>query len=87
MVRCLAGTPGDHPLDSGWRLTCAGSSTGRGSRATGWLADHIASVDDKDMKSLALLGGIKGWAAAGDEFVEWMDGYDAAVWAKGGAGC
>ncbi|KAG7289909.1 hypothetical protein NEMBOFW57_006286 [Staphylotrichum longicolle] len=64
-----------------------GSSTGRGSRATGWLADHIASVEDKDMKSLALLGGIKGWAAAGDEYVEWMDGYDAAVWAKSGPGC
>ncbi|KAL2129748.1 hypothetical protein VTI74DRAFT_7338 [Chaetomium olivicolor] len=64
-----------------------GSSTGRGSRATGWLADHLASVGDKEMQSLALFGGIKGWAAAGDEFVEWMDGYDAAVWAKAGSGC
>ncbi|KAL2269211.1 hypothetical protein VTJ83DRAFT_4057 [Remersonia thermophila] len=59
-----------------------GSSTGRGSRATGWMADHIASVGDKEMQSLALAGGIKGWAAAGPEFVEWMDGYDAAVWEK-----
>jgi len=39
------------------------------------------------MKSLALAGGIKGWAAAGAEYVEWMDGYDAAVWAKSGTGC
>ena len=68
-------------------LTRQGSSTGRGSRATGWLADHIANVEDADMKSLALLGGIKGWAAAGDEYVEWMDGFDAAVWAKSGPGC
>ncbi|KAK4247912.1 Rhodanese-like domain-containing protein [Corynascus novoguineensis] len=64
-----------------------GSSTGRGSRATGWLADHIADAGDKEMKSLALAGGIKGWAAAGAEYVEWMDGYDAAVWAKSGTGC
>ncbi|KAL1844205.1 hypothetical protein VTJ49DRAFT_3861 [Mycothermus thermophilus] len=64
-----------------------GSSTGRGSRATGWMADHIASVGDKEMQSLALAGGIKGWAAAGGEFVEWMDGYDAAVWDKSAPGC
>ncbi|KAK4151152.1 Rhodanese-like domain-containing protein [Chaetomidium leptoderma] len=64
-----------------------GSSAGRGSRATGWLADHIADQQDKDMKSLALAGGIKGWVAAGGEFVEWMDGYDAAVWVKSGPGC
>ncbi len=68
-------------------LTCPGSSTGRGSRATGWLADHIASVEDTEMKSLALLGGIKGWAAAGDEYVEWMDGFEPALWTKAGSGC
>jgi len=34
------------------------------------------------MQSLALFGGIKGWANAGEEFVEWMDEYEAAVWAK-----
>lgn len=34
------------------------------------------------MRSLALEGGIKGWAAAGEEYVQWMDGYDAAVWTK-----
>ncbi|KAK3307857.1 Rhodanese-like domain-containing protein [Chaetomium strumarium] len=64
-----------------------GSSTGRGSRATAWLADHLASVGDTTMKSLALAGGIKGWAAAGQEYVEWMDEYDPAVWAKTGGGC
>ncbi|KAK3296686.1 Rhodanese-like domain-containing protein [Chaetomium fimeti] len=64
-----------------------GSSKGRGSRAAGWLADHIAAAGDSDMKSLALAGGIKGWAGAGGEFVEWMDGYEAAVWVGGGEGC
>lgn len=32
------------------------------------------------MQSVILTGGIKGWVAAGGEFVEWMDGYDEAVW-------
>ncbi|KAK4138980.1 Rhodanese-like protein [Trichocladium antarcticum] len=64
-----------------------GSSTGRGSRATAWLADHLASVGDTTMESLALAGGIKGWANAGEEYVEWMDGYEAAVWAKAGSHC
>lgn len=34
------------------------------------------------MQSLALAEGIKGWAKAGGEYVEWMDEYDAAVWEK-----
>ncbi|KXX77807.1 Arsenical-resistance protein 2 [Madurella mycetomatis] len=62
-----------------------GSSHGRGSRATGWLADHISSAGDTSMQSLALAGGIKGWANAGAEYVEWMDEYNAAAWeTKGG---
>jgi arsenical-resistance protein 2 len=32
------------------------------------------------MKSLVLLEGIKGWATAGGEFVEWMDEYEPGVW-------
>lgn len=34
------------------------------------------------MKSLILAGGIKGWAAAGEEFTALIDGYDASVWKK-----
>jgi arsenical-resistance protein 2 len=34
------------------------------------------------MENLVLFEGIKGWAAAGSEFVTWMDEYDAAFWAK-----
>ncbi|KAK0672419.1 Rhodanese-like domain-containing protein [Cercophora samala] len=59
-----------------------GSSSGRGSRAASWLADYISSQNDTDMQSLALEGGIKGWAAAGPEYVQWMDEYDEKVWAK-----
>jgi hypothetical protein len=32
------------------------------------------------MESVVLQGGIKGWATAGDEFVEWMDEYDSCFW-------
>ncbi|EAQ85672.1 predicted protein [Chaetomium globosum CBS 148.51] len=42
-----------------------GSSKGRGSRAAGWLADHIAEAGDKDTQSLALEGGIQGVGAGG----------------------
>jgi arsenical-resistance protein 2 len=34
------------------------------------------------MQSLILEGGIKGWAAAGPEYTELMDEYDANVWTK-----
>ena len=34
------------------------------------------------MQSLVLQGGIKGWVAAGEEYVEQMDGYEASVWQK-----
>jgi arsenical-resistance protein 2 len=32
------------------------------------------------MQSLVLLDGVKGWATAGEEYVQWMDGYDATLW-------
>lgn len=35
------------------------------------------------MKSLVLLGGIKGWANAGGEYIQWVDECDEAVWCKG----
>ncbi|KAH6634714.1 Rhodanese-like domain-containing protein [Chaetomium sp. MPI-SDFR-AT-0129] len=59
-----------------------GSSSGRGPRAAGWFADHLSDRGDSEMQSLVLVGGIKGWALAGPEYTEWMDGYDAEVWAK-----
>ncbi|OIW32811.1 hypothetical protein CONLIGDRAFT_558176, partial [Coniochaeta ligniaria NRRL 30616] len=56
------------------------SSKGRGNRAAGWFADHIAERGDTQMQSLVLLEGIKGWATAGEEYVQKMDEYDQAVW-------
>jgi arsenical-resistance protein 2 len=34
------------------------------------------------LESLALEGGIKGWAAGGKEFTDLMDKYDESVWAN-----
>jgi arsenical-resistance protein 2 len=31
---------------------------------------------------MVLDSGIKGWATAGEEYISWMDDYDAAVWSK-----
>ncbi|KAK0749856.1 arsenate reductase [Schizothecium vesticola] len=59
-----------------------GSSKGRGTRAAGWFGDHLDERRDEEMESLILEGGIKGWAKAGDRFVEMMDEYDEAVWEK-----
>ncbi|KAJ5301801.1 hypothetical protein PENANT_c002G02003 [Penicillium antarcticum] len=59
-----------------------GSSAGRGTRAAGWFADYLEAKNDTEIKSLVLTGGIKGWAAAGTEYIALMDGYDASVWTK-----
>lgn len=56
------------------------SSRGRGPRAAGWFSDYIAESSDNEMESVVLQGGIKGWATAGDEFIEWMDEYDPCFW-------
>ena len=32
------------------------------------------------MESCVLEGGIKGWAAAGEEYVEMIDGYVSTAW-------
>jgi len=56
------------------------SSRGRGTRAAGWFADYIADRECTDMQSLVLFEGIKGWAKAGEEFVEWMDEYNKETW-------
>lgn len=60
----------------------AASSRGRGPRAAGWFSDYIVDSGDEVMESLILVGGIKGWATAGGEFLEWMDGYDTAAWSN-----
>ncbi|KAH7364325.1 Rhodanese-like domain-containing protein [Rhexocercosporidium sp. MPI-PUGE-AT-0058] len=57
-----------------------GSSKGRGSRAAGWFDDFIKDRGDKEMKSVTLEGGVAGWAGAGREYVELMDGYEEEAW-------
>ncbi|PGH14697.1 hypothetical protein AJ79_02863 [Helicocarpus griseus UAMH5409] len=64
-----------------------GSSRGRGTRAGGWFADYILEKEGEGaggMQSLVLEGGIKGWVAAGEEYVNKMEGYDASIWATAG---
>ncbi|KFY35644.1 hypothetical protein V494_05731 [Pseudogymnoascus sp. VKM F-4513 (FW-928)] len=52
-----------------------GSSLGRGGRAAGWFQDYIKEQGKEgDMKSCTLTGGIKGWVAAGEEYVALVDG-------------
>ncbi|MCJ1421933.1 hypothetical protein MMC32_008300 [Xylographa parallela] len=57
-----------------------GSSRGRGTRAAGWFEDYISDQGDTVMKSYTLLEGIKGWALAGNDYVELMDGYEKSFW-------
>lgn len=59
-----------------------GSSLGRGGRAAAWFQDHIEERGgEAAMQSYTLLGGVKGWAAAGEEYTALMDGYEASAWA------
>jgi arsenical-resistance protein 2 len=59
-----------------------GSSRGRGTRAAGWFDDLIKEKGHESMKSLVLLEGITGWASAGTEYVDMIDGYEKGVWEK-----
>ncbi|PWW76566.1 hypothetical protein C7212DRAFT_319863 [Tuber magnatum] len=59
-----------------------GSSQGRGSRAASWMQDYINEKGDKDMKSFALEGGIKGWVKEGGKLLEMIDGYEEEAWKK-----
>ena len=76
------GTSAPRTVHGGTANSQPGACQGRGPRAAGWFRDHIAEQGDAEMQSVILTGGIKGWVGAGDEFVEYTDGYDAAVWAK-----
>ena len=33
-----------------------------------------------NIKSIVLTGGIAGWAQAGPDFVEWIEGYEQKAW-------
>jgi arsenical-resistance protein 2 len=58
-----------------------GSSVGRGGRAAGWFQDYIKEQGKEgEMESSTLTGGIKGWVAAGEEYVALVDGYESSEW-------
>jgi len=61
------------------------SSKGRGTRAAGWFNDYITDRGNEEMCSLVLSEGLKGWAIAGAEYVQFMDEYDANFWLKSGS--
>lgn len=58
----------------------SGSSRGRGTRAAGWFQDRCNAHGGASVKGVVLLDGINGWAEAGQEYVELMDGYVPDVW-------
>jgi len=61
-------------------ISYCGQSKGRGPRVASWLQDIIDDKGDRTIRSLALEGGIKGWAEAGDKYTDRMVAYDAEFW-------
>ncbi|KAK5070238.1 hypothetical protein LTS08_007912 [Lithohypha guttulata] len=59
-----------------------GSSQGRGTRAANWFRDLLEDNKVNGIRSVILKGGIKGWAGAGSEYTEMMDGYIADYWTR-----
>ncbi|KAL4955232.1 Rhodanese-like domain-containing protein [Aspergillus filifer] len=60
-----------------------GSSAGRGTRAAAWFADYIREQGGEEkVKSWKLGGGIKGWVNGGEEYTNFMEGFDKAHWEK-----
>ena len=59
-----------------------GSSRGRGTRAAAWFAEYCEKRGNRDIESVFLQDGIKGWAQAGEEFIRLMTGFEAGVWEK-----
>ncbi|KAM0723185.1 hypothetical protein Q7P37_001385 [Cladosporium fusiforme] len=57
-----------------------GSSRGRGNRAAAWFADYIVDKADRDMQSLVLEGGIKGWVNEKGEYLQHMQHFDESQW-------
>ncbi|KAH7123879.1 Rhodanese-like domain-containing protein [Dendryphion nanum] len=51
-----------------------------GARSAKWFADFLHDKEDTSIESYILEGGIKGWVAAGDEYIKAIDGYEADKW-------
>ena len=54
--------------------------------AAGWFADFLSEQGDSELESFALLDGVLGWATAGEEFTDLMEGYEEAVWKQDHSG-
>jgi arsenical-resistance protein 2 len=66
-------------------LILAGSCGSRGPRCAGWFKDYVADMAVKacepaKIEVFALEGGIKGWVAAGDQYLRCMDGFKPEHW-------
>ncbi|OAL42669.1 hypothetical protein IQ07DRAFT_606499 [Pyrenochaeta sp. DS3sAY3a] len=57
-----------------------GSSQHRGLRAAAWMDDYIKEQGNENIKSVMLIGGVKGWANAGAEYTTLMDEYEEGAW-------
>jgi hypothetical protein len=77
----IAVWPQPFPCSVG-EIISVGSSRGRGTRVAGWFDDFIKEKGHQSMRSLVLLEGIAGWAVAGKEYSNMMDGYEKEVWEK-----
>jgi arsenical-resistance protein 2 len=59
-----------------------GSSKGRGTRGAAWFADYLEDQGNKDIQSLVLAEGIKGWVGAGPEYTDLMLEFNSKVWER-----
>lgn len=62
-----------------------GSCGGRGTRSAALFANYLKTVaasraSPSNIKSWFLVGGIKGWATAGEEYEAWMEGLVREHW-------
>lgn len=65
---------------SNWTLTCLVTSRGRGNRAAAWFADYIREQGNESIQSVALTGGILGFALAGSEYTNEIEEFDPQAW-------
>jgi hypothetical protein len=59
-----------------------GSSKGRGTRAATWFTEYLKDHGNKDIQSLVLAEGIKGWVGAGPEYTDLMLEFNIKAWEK-----
>jgi arsenical-resistance protein 2 len=64
-------------------FTYLGSSRGQRVREQQHgFGEYIDAQGDTSMRSMVLEGGIKSWVAAGQAYIDPMDGFDEEAWSK-----